>query len=76
MKKSLDIYPGKQDRLKKNMIYSTNFKHKWIFNYEEELNLTEAHNKDLCCVLMILISGGIPLMVMKGNTVGKYYIPS
>ena len=52
--KSLDIYPAKYriDSEKLETFYKLYTK--WIFNYEEELNLTEAHNPDLCCVLIDL----------------------
>tara|TARA_B100000795_G_C22794171_1_gene438500 strand:+ start:132 stop:2762 length:2631 start_codon:yes stop_codon:yes gene_type:complete len=52
--KSMDIYPGKY-RIEKNTLedfyklYS-----KWIFTYEEDHYLTEAHHPELCCVLIDL----------------------
>jgi P4 family phage/plasmid primase-like protien len=52
--KALDIYPGKYriDKEKQDKFYELYTK--WIFDYNEELHLTEAHNPDFCCVLIDL----------------------
>ena len=52
--KSLDIYPAKYRIEKEKLETFYKLYTKWIFNYEEELNLTEAHNPELCCVLIDL----------------------
>ena len=52
--KSLDIYPGKYRIDKEKMDKFYELYTKWIFDYGEELHLTEAHNPDFCCVLIDL----------------------
>jgi P4 family phage/plasmid primase-like protien len=52
--KSLDIYPAKYRIEKEKLETFYKLYTKWIFNYEEELNITEAHNPELCCVLIDL----------------------
>jgi P4 family phage/plasmid primase-like protien len=52
--KSLDIYPAKYRLEPEKLETFYKLYTKWIFNYEEELNITEAHNPELCCVLIDL----------------------
>ena len=52
--KALDIYPGKYriDKGKQDKFYELYTK--WIFDYNEDLHLTEAHHPEVCCVLIDL----------------------
>ena len=52
--KSLDIYPGKYRIEPEKLEAFFKLYTKWIFTYKEELNITEAHHPELCCVLIDL----------------------
>ena len=52
--KSLEIYPGKYRIDNEKLEHFYKLYTKWIFDYEEEHYLTEAHHPELCCVLIDL----------------------
>ena len=52
--KSLDIFPGKYHINKDKLEIFYKLYTKWVFTYDEEHYLTEAHHPELCCVLIDL----------------------